>query len=648
MMTQRIDELLAESERLNDYGDTHNALRLAAEALDLANDSQSSPVYLRALLQKARTLASIGRFGDACEIAQRVRSADDQNVLTAEALLVLGICAAESGQLDVAEGYFQEAVSLSRAANHLETLGRALDQLAFSVYTARGQYNLAISTMEESNAFLQDKGIQHWGLPFLRAYIANITGDSQRMRHALDELLPLVRPATRIAGAYYFLWACLCLQEGELEKAEEYIRLTFRIAGTTGAPDLNCWIRIQYSRYYRLIGKPADARFSAEDGVHYADRFGFRYLLGQALVELGYACWELGENEPAEEYLRRAIPIFEDMKAGYDLARANFILAAFYQATENPKSGAVWSDTAGYIVRGGYSFILEQERTIAFPLLVAHIRSTDAKARFAAEDLLEHLAHVPPQPLNIAGLGGFSVWQGRRKIPDAVWSRRKSGELFRYLLLRNKHAASREEVLEDLWPDHSLSTSQGLFHQATSTLRHILEPNLPDKFPSRYLSFDGDRIMINLPPGSMVDFEQFEQRLPEVIESGGVESLQKALNLYIGDLFPIDRYADWSAGRRDHLEELYLRGELALGQAYYSQEQYYPALNCARTVIQRDNWNEDAVLLGMRAYYRLGDVPRALRLYKNLEKTLAEDLQLQPRSDLRTMADKLRQDRNQA
>jgi DNA-binding SARP family transcriptional activator len=192
-----------------------------------------------------------------------------------------------------------------------------------------------------------------------------------------------------------------------------------------------------------------------------------------------------------------------------------------------------------------------------------------------------------------------------------------------------------------------LSTSQGLFHQATSTLRHILEPDLPDKFPSRYLSFDGDRLMINLPPGSVVDFEQFEQRLPEAIENGGLDALQKALGLYVGDLFPIDRYADWSAGRRDHLEELYLRGLLALGQVYFAQEQYYPALNCARSIIQRDNWNEDAVLLGMRAYFRLGDVPRAIRLYNNLKETLAEDLQLQPRSDLRALADQMRRDRNQ-
>jgi DNA-binding SARP family transcriptional activator len=105
----------------------------------------------------------------------------------------------------------------------------------------------------------------------------------------------------------------------------------------------------------------------------------------------------------------------------------------------------------------------------------------------------------------------------------------------------------------------------------------------------------------------------------------------------------MDRYSDWSASHRESIEELYQRGLLTLGQAYYRQQQYFESLDCARKILARDAWNEDAVLLGMQAYINLRDYPRALRMYLDLENTLSKDLNLKPRIDLRNLANELRQ-----
>jgi DNA-binding SARP family transcriptional activator len=105
----------------------------------------------------------------------------------------------------------------------------------------------------------------------------------------------------------------------------------------------------------------------------------------------------------------------------------------------------------------------------------------------------------------------------------------------------------------------------------------------------------------------------------------------------------MDRYSDWSASRRESIEELYQRGLLALGQAYFQQQQYFESLDCARKILARDAWNEDAVLLGMQSYVNLRDYPRALRMYLDLETTLSKELSLKPRADLRTLAHELRQ-----
>jgi DNA-binding SARP family transcriptional activator len=130
--------------------------------------------------------------------------------------------------------------------------------------------------------------------------------------------------------------------------------------------------------------------------------------------------------------------------------------------------------------------------------------------------------------------------------------------------------------------------------------------------------------------------------LPVAMHTGNIEDLEQALAMYTGEIFPMDRYSDWSASRRKSLEELYLRGLLSLGQAYMSKQQFFKALECSRRILHLDAWNEDAVLLGMHAYTQLRDHPRAMRLYLDLQQTLDSELGLTPRSDLRALAEELR------
>jgi hypothetical protein len=101
------------------------------------------------------------------------------------------------------------------------------------------------------------------------------------------------------------------------------------------------------------------------------------------------------------------------------------------------------------------------------------------------------------------------VWQGRNARPGL--GAPKAGEVFRFLLLQPEHAAAREAVLEALWPDQDAAAAHTQLHQATSALRRLLEPDLPDKFPSRYLEVGAQRLALRLPPGSTRDWVDFEQ-----------------------------------------------------------------------------------------------------------------------------------------
>ncbi|MDR3572813.1 MAG: BTAD domain-containing putative transcriptional regulator [Anaerolineaceae bacterium] len=619
------------------------ALELAQEAWQRSQQENLIELSTQSRVQLAHLLTQIGRYSEACQNAKEILDDNENNTKAVDALIILGSCAAQTDNLKGAEEFLQKAADLSRKLNYMQGLAYALHNMASLVYLTRGEFNLALVVMREAAMLKEEDNIQYWGLSFLRAYIYQILGNRHEFRKALDDLLLYVKPATHIAGAYYMLWARLAMDENELEKAEEYLRLALRIANNTGIPDLNIWVRMDYSRFYRLRSEAPVALTWAEDGARFASRTGYRYLFGLALVERAQAAWQAMDIMSAEENLLEAIQVFLPFRASYDQSRATFLLAALYHEQNRPELDEKWIEAARQIITGGYAFIMERERALAFPLVASQLHSHKTQSRKMAEDLLEHLSRVPPPTLKVNGLGQFMVWQGRRLVPDQAWQRRKAGELFRYLLLRHSHSASKEELIEDIWPDHPLPANQDLFHQATSTLRRILEPDLPDKFPSRYLAVEGDRVILRFPPGSVVDFEQFEQSLPPAINARSVEKLKNVIGSYTGALFPSDQYSDWAISRRESLSELYIRGLLALGNAYLDQGNFYDALECSRRILQQDIWNEDGALLGMKSCISLRDIPRALRIFMDLERTLHNELQISPRDDIRSLANQLQQ-----
>jgi DNA-binding SARP family transcriptional activator len=73
---------------------------------------------------------------------------------------------------------------------------------------------------------------------------------------------------------------------------------------------------------------------------------------------------------------------------------------------------------------------------------------------------------------------------------------------------------------------------------------------------------------------------------------------------------------------------------LALCQMWIRLGAYQQVAQGIRQIIDQDPWNEDAVFIGMQAFVRLGDKPKAVKLFLDLERELKNDLQLTPRPEL--------------
>uniref|UniRef100_A0A7C4PM85 Bacterial transcriptional activator domain-containing protein n=1 Tax=Anaerolinea thermolimosa TaxID=229919 RepID=A0A7C4PM85_9CHLR len=605
------------------------------------SDSMEKAAAFTASLQQAYQHTQVGNHTASLSLLQPW---DDSPSLPPEAgagQILLAVNLAHSGRLVEAEKVFQRALATSFPSDQKTLRAVTLHNLACCVWVPRGKFHLALSYGEQASFLFTQAGISHWGFPALQTLVYLTLGDRRQARNRLLEMVDEVEPATRTASIYYYLWARLALDDQELDKAKEYLRLGLRITTQNGNPDLDIILRIEQSRYYRKIGKSSLAMEWAEEAFRHAQERKIPYYIGQAAVEVAQVWHENQESARAFEMLEYASELFASLNCEYELARATYLAALWKFQHRHPQAEQAWRLAAQAISRGGYAFLLEKDQERAFHLVSSWSRSGAPETRQISGQILHALANVPPPPLRIATLGRFAVWKGSIPIPSKAWLRRRAGELFRFLLLQPERKAGKEVVLEALWPEHDERSAADLLHQSTSALRHILEPDLPEKLPSRYLNYEGEEIRLILPAGSVVDFEVFRTQLRSAVASRRPDALQEALDLYQGELLPMDRYCEWTDALRTRLAELYLEGLVTLATLYLEQERFTDALDRVHQALHLDPWNEEAVRVGMLTYLRLGSAPYALRLYRRLAEVLNRELGITPRRDLQELAESI-------
>jgi DNA-binding SARP family transcriptional activator len=299
-------------------------------------------------------------------------------------------------------------------------------------------------------------------------------------------------------------------------------------------------------------------------------------------------------------------------------------------AQNRAEAKSAWRDAATQILRGGYAYILDQDRALAYPLIVAYLSDADPAIAQISQQCVAHLQRVPPPALRIVMLGAFEVWQGARRVDKRVLRKRRAGELLALLLLSPSYSLSFDQIADALWSAKDPAALQTQFHHATSALRRALEPELPDKFPSRYLLVEEGQVTLSMPPGSTIDFQTFEKHCR-------TEEWDAALAAYRGDLLPDYLYADWAIAPREHLKRLYLRALLVTAHRQMKAGHARETFDACHRILEIEPWQEDAVLLGMHACLAFNDRAGALRLYRDLERTLREELNATPQAALREL-----------
>jgi ATP/maltotriose-dependent transcriptional regulator MalT/DNA-binding SARP family transcriptional activator len=529
-------------------------------------------------LQAAALHVSAGRLDDALAAVHEARRALERDpfvpFMRRSVGAIHGLVLAGLGRLDEAE------VELGRVERRgAQDHGEAWIRLAHGLVAAgRGRRRDAVAEAEGALRALEGAAVQFrqmGGVVALRVLVA--AGARDRARAVVGELMADVDARLPGPGGRFYrarllaLRACAHAEAGDLGAA----RSDLAVALADGGPAAHHVVRVAWDRLAPSLGD----------------------LLDDPAIDPGPLLAAVEHAFPGGEAL---LPL-----AGHPAQRVRATVAAAVVGSGHPAAPA-----------RARALLADPDPDVA------------ATAR-AAQAALRTAGRGGP-PLSFRVLGGFALHRGEWPVDEAAWERPMAARLVRFLLVHRGSAVPDDVLLEAFWPDRPERAGRASLQVAVSRARAVLDP---PGAPASAIAGGGRTYRLALREGDRVDADVFAIAAREALRAPADErpsALETAAALWTGTPLPEDRYADWSRGWRQQLEERYRQVLSGLVDARGDGGDHDGAVEAGLRLLELDPADEGAHQRLIAAYARAGRRGHALRQFLACRHELVERLGVEP------------------
>jgi DNA-binding SARP family transcriptional activator len=238
-------------------------------------------------------------------------------------------------------------------------------------------------------------------------------------------------------------------------------------------------------------------------------------------------------------------------------------------------------------------------------------------------------------------LGELKAIQGDRVVTR--FRTQKTAALLAYLAYHRHRSHPRQVLIELLWPEGDVDAGRHNLSVALNALRDQLEPA---DTPSGTVLVT-DRFSVGLNANAVTtDVTEFEAALDAAAQVGSsseaerVRWLIEAVERYRGTLLP-GFYEDWILPEQQRLDERFFQ---ALGQLvtyFKGAREWGRALQYARQALAVDPLREETYEELMRLHLAAGQPSAALRVYRELERVLKQQLDMPPGATACALAEEI-------
>jgi DNA-binding SARP family transcriptional activator len=237
-------------------------------------------------------------------------------------------------------------------------------------------------------------------------------------------------------------------------------------------------------------------------------------------------------------------------------------------------------------------------------------------------------------PIQIFTFGTLQVVRGDHLVTESDWHTRQARQLLKILITERPRPVSTDRLIEILWPASTPDAAATTLRSAINALRNVLEPERPNRAPSRYIVTQTPGYAFHLTPDVRLDTDVFEQKLTAAHHTTDAllrrTLLDEVVALYQDDYLVSDPYADWAETERERLRERYFTALLQLAELQAHAGEYTDAISTVRRILARDEVRENAYQALMRYQAESGDSAGALLTFERCRTILADELGADP------------------
>lgn len=247
----------------------------------------------------------------------------------------------------------------------------------------------------------------------------------------------------------------------------------------------------------------------------------------------------------------------------------------------------------------------------------------------------------PAQPeLELRCLGPFAIYQRGQSISAEAFTRSKALVLLKLLALRAGAPVHRDVLIEHMWPGADPRHGANRLHGVVHDLRAVIEPYRTER-ERLYVRNRGELYYLDVQAPIEIDLVRFRalvaqgQRADAEDAAATVARLEQAAELYRGDLFADDPYAEWCEAEREELRESHVKVLERLAQLHAKQGSNEDALACLRQASRSAPFRDDLLLAQLELLAKLGRPKEALVVYESYRRVLKDDLDVEPSPEVR-------------
>lgn len=264
---------------------------------------------------------------------------------------------------------------------------------------------------------------------------------------------------------------------------------------------------------------------------------------------------------------------------------------------------------------------------VGAPEDIRRLRSL-AKSLRADGQLGKRLARRLAPKVVVEDQGRVAILIGSRVVAGTE-VRRKVLAALCFLLSRPDFSATRDQILDALWPDLDPAVALNSLNQTVYFMRRVFEPEYKEEVSPEYLHHDSDvlwldRELVSARSADCWALVRAASSTPAPEQLDGLSDKYRAK-------FALDfAYEDWAAAYRDALHASYLQLMEAAVTADMASGHFDRAIRLARRSLEVDPEAEELELSLLRLYRQTGAHSAAAEQYGHYAAAIRSELGVEP------------------